>query len=664
MSTGGAARIFRRWLGAFAGALAAGGATAAAPRVEVPAWVRETAAAPAPAVPDDAKAVTLVDEGVLTVAADGRRSTRRRVVLRVLQPEGREQAVAAVPYQQRSDLLKGFSAWLLNPGAAPRAYGKAETIDTSFEELLLYSENRTATIDASTGIVAGGVFAWEAVVEEPPYLAQGAWVFQGRSPVAVARFELRLPPGWQAEGRLLNHAPVSAAPAGANRVWELHDLPGWTAEPLAPPAGRSLATLRFDLAPPAGGKNRPALQAFGSWADLVPFANRFVAAAARPTPAIRAKAEELARGRAPGWEQIAALARYAQNLRYVAITANLRTGGGFAPHPAEDVLRCGYGDCKDKSALLCALLAALGYEAHPVLCFSGDRAAVAPGWPSPVQFNHMLVAIAVDESVHSPFVLTDAPLGRVLLFDPTDRFTPLLDFPAENQGGLVLVCKPGNDRLSTVPLSPAGRNTFARRLDVKLRPGGAIDVVLRDTARGDAAAAQRAFFFGHAEIVKTVDRWLKENVPGAVTGRAEVRDDPATGEFTTTVEFTAPAYGRVIDGRLLVFKPLVAGKFTLPALVKPVRVQPLVVPAVQQEFTAEFTLPDGYEVVETGAALEQRTAFGTYTARTTRDGRTLKFSRRIELPGAELEPARYDEFRAFLEQVRKSENTQVVLEKR
>ena len=52
------------------------------------------------------------------------------------------------------------------------------------------------------------------------------------------------------------------------------------------------------------------------------------------------------------------------NIRYVNIVLG---AGGFVPHKAADVLKNGYGDCKDHVMLLEALLAAKGIKSSPVL---------------------------------------------------------------------------------------------------------------------------------------------------------------------------------------------------------------------------------------------------------------------------------------------------------
>ncbi len=72
---------------------------------------------------------------------------------------------------------------------------------------------------------------------------------------------------------------------------------------------------------------------------------------------------------------------------------NVTRGGGYTLHPAESTLAKNYGDCKDNSTLVRALLKAAGFDAYYTLIHWGDRSYVRPEWPSPSPFNHVIVAI-------------------------------------------------------------------------------------------------------------------------------------------------------------------------------------------------------------------------------------------------------------------------------
>ena len=105
-----------------------------------------------------------------------------------------------------------------------------------------------------------------------------------------------------------------------------------------------------------------------------------------PTPAIRAKADDLTRGASTWEEKARAIYSYvATHFRYISISLGT---GRYQPHAADEVLSNEYGDCKDKHILLASLLAAAGIDAYPALINSARQ--IDPDVPSPGQLDHMV----------------------------------------------------------------------------------------------------------------------------------------------------------------------------------------------------------------------------------------------------------------------------------
>ena len=108
--------------------------------------------------------------------------------------------------------------------------------------------------------------------------------------------------------------------------------------------------------------------------------------AASPTAEIRAQADEIARGRQSDEDKAAALYYWvSQNIRYVSLSFGV---GRYQPHSAAEVLANRYGDCKDKTTLLEAMLDAEGLHAQPAL--ANLVADIDPEIPNPLQFDHVI----------------------------------------------------------------------------------------------------------------------------------------------------------------------------------------------------------------------------------------------------------------------------------
>ncbi len=75
-------------------------------------------------------------------------------------------------------------------------------------------------------------------------------------------------------------------------------------------------------------------------------------------------------------------------IRYVAIAIG---PGSFIPREPAEVLRLGYGDCKDKSQLLVASLRHLGIDAWPALTHIEQGPSLPERLPSIIAFDHVIV---------------------------------------------------------------------------------------------------------------------------------------------------------------------------------------------------------------------------------------------------------------------------------
>lgn len=89
-------------------------------------------------------------------------------------------------------------------------------------------------------------------------------------------------------------------------------------------------------------------------------------------------------------------------VRYTGVDMGLNS---HAPNSPERVLERRFGDCKDKTTLLIALLAEAGVVAEPVLVNSSARRTVSERLPSPLAFDHVIVRAHLD--------------GREVWIDPT-----------------------------------------------------------------------------------------------------------------------------------------------------------------------------------------------------------------------------------------------------
>jgi transglutaminase-like putative cysteine protease/tetratricopeptide (TPR) repeat protein len=246
------------------------------------------------------------------------------------------------------------------------------------------------------------------------------------------------------------------------------------------------------------------LSSFSSWDEVGRWFGALVQPKTAVTAEIRAKSDELTKGRTTDDEKIHALydfvsARY----RYIGVDLGFSR---YTPHSAVDVLANRYGDCKDKHTLFAALLQAEGIPAYPVLISSKFR--LDASFPSPSLFDHVITAVPRGDSF--------------LILDTTPEVAPfgLLVASLRDRQALV-VANPGMARLVTTPADPPFPNFEHFNMDSSLDAKGTLDGKMRLELRGDTELIFRLTYRSTPQ-----NRWqeLTQNIVGRMGFGGTVSD--------------------------------------------------------------------------------------------------------------------------------------------
>lgn len=132
----------------------------------------------------------------------------------------------------------------------------------------------------------------------------------------------------------------------------------------------------------------------------------------------------------------------AKEIRYMGLTMEDKSPG-YAPHDVNVTFAKRYGVCRDKAALLVAMLSIAGFDAYPVLINAGAK--LDDEVPLPY-FNHAIVAVIEN--------------GEIVLMDPTDESSHDM-FPAYLSDCSYLIAKSDGDILRLTPSPDADKNKVA-----------------------------------------------------------------------------------------------------------------------------------------------------------------------------------------------------------
>jgi lipoprotein NlpI len=199
------------------------------------------------------------------------------------------------------------------------------------------------------------------------------------------------------------------------------------------------------------------------------------------------------------------------------------------------------GDCKDKVALLNAVLQRLGFDAKPALVSLQRNRGIADYLPGHDQFDHVITRLQLD--------------GKVYWLDPTlQKQGRSLDTRGHSSYGIALVVVHDGGTLAKVepPVGAIEGLEFEQTWDVSdIARAAKFTSVIR--ARGLAAEGWR-----NAVAAGGTER-LAENIGGAwarvmpglkAVGAPQVRDDRDTNQFEFELRYELPGFGSYERGSL------------------------------------------------------------------------------------------------------------------
>jgi Domain of Unknown Function with PDB structure (DUF3857)/Transglutaminase-like superfamily len=644
-------------------ALALGALTAhGAPPKDAPSWVQEVSSRALPSYRGRVPAAVLLSEQHVTVDSSGLMTTTTREAIKILTHEGQRRAVAEEYYFTGGRKVKQLRAWLVAPDGFVKTYDKNAVMDVgAFGEMELYNDIRVRIIKAESPEI-GAVFAYESEVEEKPLFAQDRYAFQSNLPAVQSRYVVTLPPGWTATGVLFNHEPVTPIVDGSTYTWELKELPFREPEEHSPAMLGLVPGLAVDFHPPA---NTQLLgTCFHSWNDVARWHAQLAAGQDEVTPEIAAKVHELTAASPNEFAKIQAIGRYVQKIKYVAIEMDQSRGGGYKPHAANAVFRKQYGDCKDKANLMRAMLKAAGIQSYLLAISAEDRTFVREEWPSPRQFNHMILAIRVSEGTSAPAIIS-SPAGPLLPFDATSEVTPLGDLPWIEQGSFALLCASGEGTLIKMPVLKPEANLLDLTVEGSLTASGELTASVSTVRSGQSADMER---YRHVyntpdEFRRGVESTLTRTIKSPVISNLDVQDAFDENTFRLKLNVDSQLYGQLMQGRLLLFGASVLEPPGPNFSHSLNRTEPILLRAAVYRKHVRIKLPAGFSIDEMPDSLNMDSDFARFSLKFQHEGDTLIVEEELAIQPVNLPAADYQRVKKFFDNFDGADQQRAVLVK-
>ena len=350
-----------------------------------------------------------------------------------------------------------------------------------------------------------------------------------------------------------------------------------------------------------------------------------------------------------------------KNIRYFIVERGI---GGLQANHAADIFRNRYGDCKDKTTLLIAMLRVAGIDAFYVPVDDSRGLSIPAtlnlwrphdyGYRMPPDVNDprlMAIVKAHDGNAISFLILPTSALLSVICVDLQGSYGTLAAGPRARLSNC-RSCRP-------TPMAPRAKETFALAADGTLT--GQVETTHCGPEGADCACSSSTPMKRNG-----ANRWR----PPSRTMSPEwcsIRfnsfsqlelDKPLEVEY----KLTAAQYAHQA-GALLLVRPRVVGSHVLPFNDKP-RTVPIDLSATGRwRDSFDITLPKGYVVDETPDPVNVDLDFASYHSTITAKGDDLHYEREYVVRQVELPAERAADFRKLESAILRDEKGTAVLKK-
>ena len=345
---------------------------------------------------------------------------------------------------------------------------------------------------------------------------------------------------------------------------------------------------------------------YKSWKEVNDWAIELFPVVNTVSPGLQKKIDEIKANYSTPEKQVVAALRFVQDdVRYLGIEMG---ESSHKPGSPDKIYSQRFGDCKDKSYLLCTILRLLGLESYPVLINTYAKKTMLNALPSARSFDHVTALLRLN--------------GKEYWFDPTISFQrgplDLIAYPDYECG---LVIQPGTDDLTVINKKEPGMVSVKEVFDIPDMSGAATLTVISKYSGSFADDMRSSFSNSSAyEMQKTFRDYYANFYDHITADSIHTTDDENSGVFVTREYYTIEELWKLEGGvKKAAFDPYVIdGIIKRPKETRRKMPYKLVWPAKYRE-DVEINLPEEWSADQSFDKINN--AAFTMTARFSHDGR-------------------------------------------
>ena len=270
---------------------------------------------------------------------------------------------------------------------------------------------------------------------------------------------------------------------------------------------------------------------YNNWREVNDWALELFPLKKKLSSAVYKKIDEIKRNYASDEERIKMVLRFVQDdIRYMGIEMGENS---HRPADPSKVFAQRFGDCKEKSYLMCCMLREMNIEADPVLINTDKKGTLTDLLPSSSAFDHVTVRVKLDSSYY--------------WFDPTISYQrgsiKDLYFP-DFQTGLVI----SENTNSLTPIAFRNVSFVSIKDSFKIRDmSGSGTLTVTSSFHGNDADKMRTEFNNSnvSELMTNYQKFYSTYFGDIKAESLDHIDNDSTGTFTTTEIYVIPKFWKV-----------------------------------------------------------------------------------------------------------------------
>ncbi|MCX5702775.1 MAG: DUF3857 domain-containing protein [Candidatus Omnitrophica bacterium] len=389
------------------------------------------------------------------------------------------------------------------------------------------------------------------------------------------------------------------------------------------------------------------ISTFSSWQEVYDWWWNLAKDKIKSDDAIRTKVGDLVQGKNNDEEKIRAIYNFcAQKIRYVAVEYGQ---AGYEPHPAYDIFKNKYGDCKDQAVLLVTMLKEANFSAWLVLIPTKEDYNLNEDFPS-IIFNHCIAAVSLND--------------KIFFLDPTAETCSFGDLPVDDQARKVLIFKEAGYEIQNTPLYPAEHNLIKQSLRLKVNSDESIAAERAVFSYGMYDQAQRAWLLYTPPVL--IEETLKEKIQGVSIGaKLDNYNINNLENLNVPIElsysFRGPEYFTLAGNARIM--PQLSG-LDASLVAKDSRQFPIDFAILDsKETTFEVELPDNFAIKYMPTNINEESPWLKFIAEYNHKGNKIYFRQKVELKANTISEQEYPDFKAFFEGLAQKIKQRIILTK-